>query len=241
MNVLITGASRGIGKAIAIQFAMAGHNLVITCQNSRDELEIVAKNITDKYGVRVVIFVGNMGDFDCVAQLRDLAESQLGAIDVVVNNAGRSVVGLFTDMTPVEWDELIKANLSSAFYVSQAFAKGMIIRQSGCIINISSMWGRVGASCEVAYSATKGAMDAMTKAMAKELAPSHIRVNAVSCGVIDTTMNGHLSEDEKQELAESIPAGRFGSPEEVAALCLKLVEAPEYMTGQIIGIDGGFI
>lgn len=241
MNIVITGASRGIGEAIAMAFAKAGYNLVITCQNSKDELETVAQRIRDEYCVKVVTFVGNMGDADSVAELREVAEKQLGTIDVVVNNAGRSIVGLFTDMTVTEWDELLKANLTSAFLVSQAFAKGMIQNQSGRIINISSMWGRVGASCEVAYSATKGAMDAMTKAMAKELAPSHISVNAISCGVINTVMNNHLNDDEKTELADEIPAGRFGEPEEVAKLCLSIVNSPEYMTGQIIGIDGGFI
>lgn len=240
MNAVITGASRGIGKAIALDFAKAGYNLVITCQNSKDELETVAKNITDEYGVKVITYVGNMGDAGCVEDLRELVESQFGEVDVVVNNAGRSIVGLFTDMTSDDWNDLINANLSSAFFVSQAFAKGMIRKQSGCIINISSIWGRYGASCEVAYSATKGAIDAMTKAMAKELAPSHIRVNAISCGVIDTSMNNHLDADEKAELADSIPAGRFGTPEEVARLCTQIVDAPEYMTGQVIGLDGGF-
>ena len=163
------------------------------------------------------------------------------ALDVLINNAGISHTGLLIDMTDAQWESLLAANLSSAFYCSREALRHMVPEKSGRIINISSMWGTCGASCEAAYSAVKSGMNGLTRALAKEYAPSHIAVNAIACGVIDTVMNEHLSPDEQASLAYEIPAGRFGTPEEVAELAWKITGSPVYMTGQVIGIDGGYI
>ena len=158
-----------------------------------------------------------------------------------INKAGIAWFGLLTDMTDNDWDKILATNLSSVFYCSRAAIPYMVSKKCGKILNISSMWGTVGASCEVAYSATKSGIHGLTRALAKELAPSNIQVNAIACGVIDTEMNGRLNEEERQDLIDEIPSGRFADPEEVAELALKLTDTPAYMTGQILGIDGGFI
>jgi 3-oxoacyl-[acyl-carrier protein] reductase len=168
-------------------------------------------------------------------------EKEFGTLDVLINNAGISYVGLLTDMTPSDWKMVMDTNLSSVFYCCSKAIPMMLKKKSGRIINISSMWGTSGASCEVAYSATKAGVHGLTKALAKELAPSNIQVNAIACGVIDTTMNGHLSDEDKLILKNEIPAGRFGTPDEVGELAVQLAETPSYLTGQIIGFDGGFI
>ena len=165
----------------------------------------------------------------------------VSGLDVLVNNAGIAWLGLLTDMTNADWDRMIGTNLSSAFYCSRAAIPYMVSQKQGRIINISSMWGRTGASCEAAYSAAKAGLNGLTMALAKELAPSNIQVNAVACGVIDTDMNGCLSEEDKYSLQEEIPAGRFGTPEATADLVFDLAENHPYMTGQILGFDGGFI
>ena len=160
---------------------------------------------------------------------------------MLVNNAGISYVGLLTDMSNQDWDHILHTNLSSVFYCSRAAIPHMVFQKSGKIINISSMWGRTGASCEAAYSATKAGVNGLTMALAKELAPSNIQVNAIACGVIDTEMNACFTDEERSILREEIPAGRFGTPEEVAALVLDLARQHTYLTGQIIGLDGGYI
>ena len=167
--------------------------------------------------------------------------ASLDHLDVLVNNAGISFIGLLTDMSVEEWQRVINTNLSSCFYTSRLAIPLMLQKHSGRIINISSMWGTVGASCEVAYSATKSGLNGLTRALAKELAPSNIQVNAIACGVIDTVMNDLLDAEEKAALTEEIPAGRFGTPEEVALLAWQLANAPAYLTGQILGMDGGYI
>ena len=168
-------------------------------------------------------------------------KKQFGGADILINNAGIAWFGLLTDITDNDWDKILATNLSSVFYCSRAAIPYMVSKKCGKILNISSMWGTVGASCEVAYSATKSGIHGLTRALAKELAPSNIQVNAIACGVIDTEMNGRLNEEERQDLMDEIPSGRFADPEEVAELALKLTDTPAYMTGQIIGIDGGFI
>ena len=172
--------------------------------------------------------------FTCIYEKYD-------ALDVLVNNAGIAHIGLFTDMTNEEWNRLLQTNLSSVFYCCHAAVPNMVSKKSGKIINISSMWGSVGASCEVAYSATKSGVHGLTRALAKELAPSNIQVNAIACGCIDTSMNAQLDTEERSSLEEEIPAGRFGSPQEIADFVMKLADSPSYLTGQIIGMDGGFI
>ena len=239
-TVLITGASRGIGKAIATEFAKKGYSLVIGCHTSSEKLEELKKELTHNYSVDILTSVGDIGDFSYVTQLIEDAQKAFGGIDILVNNAGISHIGLLSDMTPEEWHNMMNTNLNSLFYTSKLALPYMISKQEGKIINISSVWGNVGASCEVAYSTTKGGINAFTKALAKELAPSNIQVNAIACGCIDTEMNQCFSKEERRELEEGIPAGRFGTPEEVAQLVLSLAEGHNYMTGQIITIDGGW-
>lgn len=239
-TVLVTGASRGIGKAIAVCFAKEAHPIVINCSKSTDALMELKTELETSYHVPVLASVGNVGDYKYVSQLFDQIKEQFGGVDIVVNNAGISHIGLLTDMEPEEWQNLLNINLSSAFYTSKLAIPYMLSKQRGKIINISSVWGNVGASCEAAYSASKGGLNAFTKALAKELAPSNIQVNAIACGCIDTEMNQCFSEEERNALAADIPAGRFGAPEEVAELVYTLAAGQNYLTGQVIALDGGW-
>ena len=181
-----------------------------------------------------------MQDYDETEQVLNEIIGAFETPDVLVNNAGIAHIGVLQDMSVEEWNRIIGVNLSSCFYTVHAFLPGMIRRGSGHIINISSMWGVSGASCEVAYSAAKGGVNAFTKALAKEVAPSGIYVNAIACGVIDTEMNRGLTEEERAALVDAIPLGRFGTPEDVAGI-VKNILSSTYMTGQIIGVDGGFL
>lgn len=237
---LITGASRGIGAAIAHRFAKEGYSLVINCNKSADALKQLKNNLENTYHISVLASVGNIGDYHYVENLFEKIQETFGEVDIVINNAGISHIGLLTDMNVEEWKNLLDVNLSSAFYTSKFAIPYMLSKQAGKIINISSVWGNVGASCEVAYSASKGGLNAFTKALAKELAPSNIQVNAIACGCIDTTMNQCFSTEERKELENEIPAGRFGTPEEVANLTFSLATDFNYLTGQIITLDGGW-
>lgn len=238
-TVLVTGSSRGIGKAIAVKFAKKGYNVVINCAHREDEL-LKTKDELETYQVSCLAFLGDIGDYDATQELFRQIKKQYGHLDVLVNNAGISYVGLFTDMTPEDWNKVITTNLTSVYNCCSLAIPDMVKNKSGKIINISSVWGNVGASCEVAYSASKGGMNALTKALAKELAPSNIQVNAVACGAIDTEMNHFLADDELMELTDEIPAGRLGRAEEVADLVYHLAYKNEYLTGQIITLDGGW-
>lgn len=238
--VLITGASRGIGAAIAHRFAKEGYSLIITCSKSTDELFSLKKSLEELYHISVLASVGNIGDSSYVCKLFDEIKAHFGGVDIVVNNAGISHIGLLTDTSFEEWETLIQTNLSASFYTSKLSIPYMLSNHAGKIINISSVWGTVGASCEVAYSASKGGLNAFTKALAKELAPSNIQVNAIACGCIDTAMNECFSAEERAALEEEIPAGRFGTPEEVAELTYSLATNHNYLTGQIITLDGGW-
>lgn len=240
-TVLITGASRGIGKEIALRFAKEGYHVFINANQSVDNLIEVKKLIIKNANADCTLVPGDVGNPTDVRQMfQKISETQKG-LDVLVNNAGIAYMGLLTDMTDEEWDRIIQTNLSSVFYCCREALPYMVSQKTGRIINISSMWGTVGASCEVAYSAAKSGIHGFTRALAKELAPSNIQVNALACGVVNTAMNDLLCEEDKAALAEEIPAGRFASPKEVAELVWQTVNAPTYMTGQIIGIDGGFI
>ena len=238
--VLITGASRGIGAAIAHRFAKEGFSLIITCSKSADELFALKQSLEELYHVTVLASVGNIGDSAYVCRLFDEIKDLFGGVDVVINNAGISHIGLLTDTTFEKWNSLIQTNLTAAFYTSKLSIPYMLSKHAGKIINISSVWGTVGASCEVAYSASKGGLNAFTKALAKELAPSNIQVNAIACGCIDTAMNQCFSTEERASLEEEIPAGRFGTPEEVAELTYSLASNHNYLTGQVITLDGGW-
>ncbi len=240
-TAIVTGASRGIGRAIAEALAMEGYHLSLFCHRNIEMLDELAANITEKYHVQVFTYCGDIADSEFTINACKDALEKMGQVDIVVNNAGIAHIGLLTDMSTEQWNNMINTNLSPLFYTAKAVVPFMVNRKSGRIINISSMWGTVGASCEVAYSATKGGVNSFTKALAKELAPNGISVNAITCGVVDTDMNGQLSPDEKAELADEIPAGRFCHPEEIAQTVLSIIKAPSYMTGQIIGVDGGYI
>ena len=214
-TVLVTGSSRGIGRAVALKFASCGYRVVINCARSADRMEEVKKEV-ETLGAECLAVQADVGNPEDCKRLFQEIESRFGHVDVLVNNAGISIIGLLQDLSFEDWNRIVSANLSS-------------------------VWGVCGASCEAAYSATKGGVNGLTMALAKELAPSNIQVNAIACGAIDTEMNGFLSEEEHAMLLDEIPAGRMGKPEEVADLVMKLVEAPEYLTGQIIKMDGGWI
>lgn len=240
-TVLITGASRGIGRSLSIEYAKAGFNLIITCSKTEEALLALANELTTTYHVDVLTSVGDISDFAYVEMLFKTIQERFSRIDILINNAGISHVGLLSDMTIEEWNHIVGINLTGAFSTSKLAIPMMLQQGRGKILNISSVWGNVGASCEVAYSACKGGLNSFTKALAKELAPSNIQVNALACGCIDTEMNACFTEEEKSALSEEIPAGRFGTPEEVAALALQLTTGNDYLTGQIITLDGGWI
>lgn len=235
-TALITGASRGIGKAIAREFAAAGYNLILTCSSTIDMLKEYSSCLEAQYPVKCTSIQADMGNY---SHVKDVF-SQITDLDVLVNNAGISYIGLLSEMEADQWRNLMSTNLDSCFYTCRLAIPLMLRRQAGRIINISSVWGSAGASMEVAYSASKGGVNAFTRALAKELAPSNIQVNAVSCGVIQTQMNECFTTEEKDYLREEIPADRFGTAAEVARLVLQVSQSPEYMTGQIITIDGGW-
>ncbi|MCI7595031.1 MAG: 3-oxoacyl-ACP reductase FabG [Lachnospiraceae bacterium] len=234
--VLITGASRGIGKAIAAAFAREGCELFLTCRRNIALLEELKLELERRYSVRCHICCCSADDPQQIERLFH----QLPALDVLVNNAGISHVGLLPQLSIEEWRRVMSVNLDSLFYTCKMAIPAMLRQKKGRIINISSVWGNMGASMEVAYSASKGGVNSFTRALARELAPSNIQVNAIACGIIDTQMNEQLSVEELQSLIEEIPAGRLGRPEEVAELALLLSRAPEYLTGQIITLDGGW-
>lgn len=240
-TVLVTGASRGIGRAIAIKFAKSGYHVFLNCRHSVAALEAVEAEINAQSSGSCELCIGDVGDSGDVKKIYEQIYKNCDHLDVLVNNAGIAHIGLLSDMTDAEWSQLLHTNLSSVFYCSREAIPKMVSKKSGKIINISSMWGTVGASCEAAYSATKSGIHGLTKALAKELAPSNIQVNAIACGAIETSMNAQLSAEEKSAFEEEIPAGRFGTPQEVADMVWNLVNSPSYLTGQIIGLDGGYI
>ncbi|MBQ7766056.1 MAG: SDR family oxidoreductase [Lachnospiraceae bacterium] len=233
---LVTGASRGIGRSIAESLAKDGYHLVLTCHKSLEQLTSFAEYLEKEYNITCTARQCDMKNAEAVRLLFE----EIPTLDLLINNAGISYVGLLQDMTPEEWDEVMSTNLSSVFYTSKYAIPLMLQKGAGHIINISSVWGNIGASTETAYSASKGGLNAFTKALAKELAPSGIQVNAIACGLIDTQMNSHLSEDDLTALTEEIPAGRMGTPEEVGAAVISLLHMPSYLTGQIITLDGGW-
>ncbi len=244
-TVLVTGASRGIGRAVAELFADYGYLVVLNASGER-ELKETASAIETK-GIPCVMAQGDIANPAVVQNLfrsiEKISREQgyENTLDILINNAGIAHIGLLQDMTREEWDRIVNVNLGAVFNTCKEAIPYMMKHHSGRILNISSVWGVTGASCEVAYSATKGGVNAFTRALAKELAPSGIVVNAIACGAIDTSMNDHLDAVEKAELCQEIPAGRMGTPKEVAEVCLKLCTMTPYLTGQVIGLDGGWI
>ncbi len=238
-TIVITGASRGIGKAIALALATPNVNMLINCVNNSELLEQVADEIRQK-GALCTTYVGDISDYDITKNMFELVNNIYGPIDILINNAGISIVGLFQDMNRAKWDHIMNVNVGSVYNCCHFAIPDMLRNHKGKIINISSVWGNVGASCEVAYSTTKGAINSLTKALAKELAPSNIQVNAIACGAINTDMNSVFTKEELNELCEEIPTGRMGAPNEVADIVTFLCNAPEYLTGQVITLDGGW-
>ena len=238
-NVLITGASGGIGRALASAFAEKGYGVALHFHQN----EAAAKDIAEQIrlsGGDAEIFGADLRVESEVDALFDRAEAHFGFLDTLVNNAGVAWRGLLTDMSLAEWEQVLGVSLTGAFLCCRRALGPMVRRHSGSIVNISSMWGEVGASCEAAYSAAKAGLIGLTKALAKEDGPAGVRVNCVTPGVIDTPMNGALSADDLAALKEETPLERIGTPEEVAAAALFLAEHP-FITGQVLGVSGGFV
>lgn len=240
-SALITGASRGIGLAAAHRLASSGYTLFINSRNP-EVLISLSQELSDLYNISCYAVPADVSEAAQVRNMYSQIYQYTDHLDVVINNAGISHVGLLQDLSEEDWDRVINTNLKSVFLCTKEALPPMIRVHSGCIINISSIWGCCGASMEVAYSASKGGINAFTQALAREVAPSGIRVNAIACGVIDTTMNHHLSPEERQDLADQIGLGRFGKPDEVADLIAYLAsDQSTYLTGQVITLDGSYI
>ncbi len=241
-NVLVTGATGGIGFAISEAFAQNGYNVALHTFSKTDFAKETSKNLSDTYGVKTIAVTADISKETDVKSMFETLYKDFGKIDILVNNAGVSFVSMLCDTTTEDWDRVIDINLKGTFLCTKEAIKNMVHNKWGRVINISSVWGNVGASCEVAYSASKAGLVGFTKALAKELAPSGITVNAVSPGLIDTKMNAHLSESDINELCEEIPMGRMGTPKEVANAVLFLAsEDSSYITAQNITVDGGWI
>lgn len=237
-TALITGGTRGIGKAIALAFLQRGYEVVL----NYDKNEAAALETQEEFNMQgfcPVLLRADVSDEEQVKTMFKDFFSIYEKLDVLVNNAGVSLIKVIQDTTLKEWNRIFDVNVKSMFLCSREVTDNMVFAGGGSIINISSVWGEVGASCEVAYSASKGAVIAFTKALAKELAPSNVRVNCVSPGVIDTEMNSHLSAQEMEELENSVPMGRIGLPSEVAEACVMLAES-SYITGEVLSVGGGF-
>lgn len=235
-KALITGASRGIGEAIARRLAAEHYDLYLTCLHSEDKLHALATYLEAEYNVSVSAFLCDVSSYKEVDRLF----KHIPALDVLINNAGISHIGLLSEMSPEDWHKVLDTNLSSLFYTSRKAIPLMLQKHCGKIINISSVWGECGASMEVAYSASKGGVNSFTKALAKELAPSGIQVNAIACGLIQTEMNLCFTKEALLSLVEDIPADRMGNTAEVAQMVCSVLSMPSYTTGQIFTIDGGW-
>lgn len=239
-TVLITGASRGIGRQIAITLAKNKYNIVAVCNKNKKFLDSLQEELSN-LDIQFFGFCGDLSKVENIVNLMTYLEDNKISIDILINNAGISVVGLIQDLSIEKWNRIWNTNVTSAIFLSKYLIPSFLKKGHGKIINISSVWGNVGASCEVAYSTTKGAINSFTKALAKELAPSNIQVNTISCGIIDTDMNSHLSKEDLDCIIDDIPAGRIGLPEDIAQTILSLIHSSDYLTGQIITVDGGWI
>lgn len=241
-TILITGASRGIGRAAMVELAKRGYDVIGVSLNNKEKLEQAVEEAR-AFGVNAHAFSGvDVGNYnDCKEKLYDVIKEKSIRVQYLINNAGISYVGLIQHMDVEEWNRIISTNLNSVFFLSKLFIPDFVRENQGKILNVSSVWGNAGASCEAAYSASKGGVNSFTKALAKELAPSNIQVNAVAFGAIDTEMNSFLSGEDKKALEEEIPAGRMGTVEEAAKIIGDILEGPEYLTGQIITMDGGWM
>ena len=236
--IIVTGASKGIGREIAKELAIKGNTIIANYNKSEKEIKELQQEL-EKQNIKIDIVKADVSNRNEVNSLIEFAIKKFKKIDILVNNAGISLEGLFTDVSEEMWQKIINVNLNSVFNCTQEVLKYMIKEKSGRIINISSIWGETGASCEVAYSTTKAAINGMTKALAKEVGLSNIRVNAIAPGIINTDMNSRLSYEELEQIKEQIPLNRIGNTKDIAR-CVKWLVEDEYTTGQIISINGGW-
>lgn len=239
MVAIVTGGAKGIGRAIVESLAKKGIKVILNYHYSEEQAMEVKKELCGR-GYEVEIYKANISKSEEAKQLVSFANRTYGEVNILVNNAGIDKWQLFTDITDEDWNHIIQNNLNSVFYMTREVVKDMIYQKRGCIINISSIWGITGASCEVAYSVTKAGIDGLTKALAKELAPSNIRVNSIAPGFIMTDMNKGFSREELEQIKQEIPLGRVGKPEDIAK-CVKWLVEDEYTTGQIISPNGGWV
>jgi len=241
-NAIITGASRGIGLAAARRFASEGYNVAFNCINHVVEMNAEIERLRKSATIKGLLYgeAADVSDYQKALSFIKNAEQALGGADVLINNAGMEYFGLFQDMRPHEWERVMAVNFYSALNCCHAVIPGMLARKRGAIVNVSSIWGHIGASCESIYAASKGALDAFTRSLAKELGPSGIRVNAAAFGAIETDMNARLSENEKNAFAQNTALMRFGTAEEAAGLIWFLAtDASSYMAGEVVNLTGG--
>lgn len=237
--VIVTGASRGIGRNIATTLAKKGY-IVIANYNKSENKAIELQQNLKKENINIDIFKADVSNRDEVKKLVQFVINKYKKIDCVINNAGIDQVKMFLDITDADWNNMISNNLNSVFYMCQEVLPYMIHEKNGVIINISSIWGVTGASCESHYAVSKAGVDALTKSLAKEMGPSNIRINSIAPGFIDTEMNNNLNEEEKQEIKEEIPLQKIGKVEDVSHTVEWIIE-DEYITGQVISVNGGWL
>lgn len=237
--VVVTGASRGIGRNIAYNLAVNGYRVIANYNNSEQEALKLKEQLEEK-GIEIDLFKANIAKRTEVVKLIEFAIEKYNRIDVLINNAGIAQEKLFTDITDEDFDKMMKINLYSAFYTTQEAVKHMLREHEGCIINISSIYALTGGSCEVHYSMTKAALDGMTKSLARELGPSNIRVNSIAPGAIDTDMNSYLTDDDWKQIIEETPLKKIGYPIDITR-CVKWLIEDELTTGQVISPNGGMV
>lgn len=236
--ILVTGGSNGIGADIVQTLAEDGNNVILNYNKSEQEAKKIQSDLKEK-NIIIDIYKADVSNHIEVTKMINFCIDKYHKIDVLINNAGISQIKLFTDITDIDWNTMIQTNLTSAFYTIKDTLPSMIHNKSGLIINISSIWGQIGASCEVHYSVSKAGLDAMTKSLAKELGPSNIRVNSIAPGIIDTKMNEHLSSEELEEIRQEIPLEKIGNPHSISK-CIQWLINDDYTTGQVIAINGGW-
>lgn len=236
--ILVTGGSNGIGADIVQTLAEDGNHVILNYNKSEQEAKKIQSDLKEK-NIIIDIYKADVSNHIEVTKMINFCIDKYHKIDVLINNAGISQIKLFTDITDIDWNIMIQTNLTSAFYTIKDTLPSMIHNKSGLIINISSIWGQIGASCEVHYSVSKAGLDAMTKSLAKELGPSNIRVNSIAPGIIDTKMNKHLSSEELEEIRQEIPLEKIGNPHSISK-CIQWLINDDYTTGQVIAINGGW-